>query len=43
MTFNYNNQFLKDQSVKDSVGKEISSYAQTFDDKNNVVGSIIKR
>ncbi len=42
MTFNYNNQFLKDQSVKDSVGKEISSYAQTFDDKNNVVGSTYK-
>jgi hypothetical protein len=42
MTFNYNNQFLKDQTAKDSVGKEISSYAQTYDDKNNVVESTYK-
>jgi len=42
MSLNYNNQFLKDQSVKDSVGKETSSYAQTFDDKNNVVESTYK-
>jgi hypothetical protein len=42
MTINYNNQFLKDQSVKDSVGKETSSYSQTFDDKNNVVESTYK-
>ncbi len=42
MTFNYNNQFLKDQSAKDSVGKETSSYAQTFDDKNHVVESTYK-
>ncbi len=42
MTLNYNNQFLKDQSVKDSVGKETSSYAQTFDDKNHVIESTYK-
>jgi predicted metallo-beta-lactamase superfamily hydrolase len=42
MTLNYNNQFLKDQSAKDSVGKEISSYAQTFDDKNHVIESTYK-
>lgn len=42
MTFNYNNQFLKDQSFKDSVGKETSTYAQTYDDKNNVVESTYK-
>lgn len=42
MTINYNNQFLKDQSAKDSVGKETSSYAQTYDDKNNVVESTYK-
>lgn len=42
MTFNYNNQFLKDQSAKDSVGKETSSYAQTYDDKNNVIESTYK-
>jgi hypothetical protein len=42
MTFNYNNQFLKDQSAKDSVGKEVSSYAQIFDDKNHVVESTYK-
>src|SRR5258708_31471406 len=37
MTFNYNNQFLKDQTAKDRSGKDVSSYAQTYDDKNNVV------
>ncbi len=42
MSFNYNNQFLKDQSVKDSVGKETSTYAQTFDDKNNMIESTYK-
>ncbi len=42
MTFNYNNQFLKDQSAKDSVGKETSYYAQTFDDKNRVIESTYK-
>src|ERR1019366_4911636 len=42
ISFNNNNQFLKDQTAKDSVGKEISSYAQTFDDKNNVVESTYK-
>lgn len=43
MTMNYNNQFLKDQSAKDSVGKETSSYAQTYDDKNNVIESTYKQ
>ena len=43
MTFNYNNQFLTDQSAKDSVGKETSTYAQTYDDKNNVVESTYKQ
>jgi hypothetical protein len=43
MSFNYNNQFLKDQSAKDSSGKETSSYAQIFDDKNNVVESTYKQ
>jgi len=42
MSFNNNNQFLKDNSAKDSAGKEISSYAQTYDDKNNVVESTYK-
>lgn len=42
MSFNYNNQFLKDQSAKDSAGKEISSFTQTYDEKNNVIESIYK-
>ena len=42
MSFNYNNQFLKDQSAKDSAGKETSTYAQTFDEKNNVIESTYK-
>jgi len=42
MIATYNNQFLKDQSAKDSVGKETSSYAQTYDDKNNVIESTYK-
>lgn len=42
MTFTYNNQFLKDQSSKDSAGKETSFYTQTFDDKNNVIESTYK-
>ena len=42
MTFNFNNQFLKDQSTKDSAGKEIATYSQTLDDKNNVVASTYK-
>ncbi len=42
MAFNYNNRFLKDQTAKDSAGKETSSYTQTFDDKNHVVESTYK-
>ena len=42
VSFNNDNQFLKDNSVKDSAGKETSTYAQTFDDKNNVIESTYK-
>jgi len=42
MKFHYDDQFFKDQSFMDSSGKEISTYAVTLDDKNNVVESTSK-